>query len=213
MRIIDLTHTIEKDMPVFPGDAAPVFEKIGDLSKGDASTATQFQMTSHMGTHLDCNSHVFADGFYTDREDLEFFYGEGLVIDCQDYEEGTEIGLEILQKYDFCDKSFLLFYTGWSRYWGTDRYYGNYPLLSDNLLKHLANSNCLKGIGLDYISLDRIDSATLEKHNILLQSDKSLIENLNNLEQLIDVNFTFMALPLKFKNGDGSPVRAAAIVK
>jgi kynurenine formamidase len=39
-----------------------------------------------------------------------------------------------------------------------------------------------------------------------------LIENLTGLEQLIGKPFLFSCLPLKLDQGDGSPVRAVAIL-
>jgi kynurenine formamidase len=52
----------------------------------------------------------------------------------------------------------------------------------------------------------------LPVHHILLSHGLILIENLVNLESLPKQEFTFSCLPLKIKNGDGSPVRAVGIV-
>ncbi len=38
------------------------------------------------------------------------------------------------------------------------------------------------------------------------------IENLCNLEELIGKRFTFIALPLKIRDGTGSPTRAVAVL-
>ena len=38
-----------------------------------------------------------------------------------------------------------------------------------------------------------------------------LVENLNRLQDLPQSGFTFFALPLRIKDGDGSPVRAVAM--
>jgi arylformamidase len=60
MKIIDLSHTLENGMSVFPGAPEPIFEKIGSVGDGDSYTLIKFQMTTHTGTHVDCNSHTVA---------------------------------------------------------------------------------------------------------------------------------------------------------
>jgi kynurenine formamidase len=47
----------------------------------------------------------------------------------------------------------------------------------------------------------------------VLSNGLIIIENLTNLESLINKSFDFAVFPLKIKDGDGSPVRAAAISK
>ena len=49
-------------------------------------------------------------------------------------------------------------------------------------------------------------------HQIFLEHEKTVVENLTNLDKLLGKDFTFVALPLKIKGGDGSPVRAVALL-
>lgn len=51
-----------------------------------------------------------------------------------------------------------------------------------------------------------------EVHRTLLSAEVPIFENLINLEKLIGKDFTFIAFPLKIKNGSGSPVRAVALL-
>lgn len=69
-----------------------------------------------------------------------------------------------------------------------------------------------KGIGIDAISIDPIDSFELPMHRIVLGAGLVIVENLTNLEGLIGRTFRFAALPLKYENADGAPVRAVAFV-
>jgi kynurenine formamidase len=50
-------------------------------------------------------------------------------------------------------------------------------------------------------------------HTALLRNNVILIENLKNLDQLIGRHFLFSCLPLNIKSGDGSPVRAVAMLE
>ena len=70
-----------------------------------------------------------------------------------------------------------------------------------------------KGVGFDTISVDAIDSIELLNHHKLLSNNILIFENLTNLEEIKSNLFTFCALPLKFKNSDGAPIRAIAIIE
>ncbi len=104
-----------------------------------------------------------------------------------------------------------LLHTGWSQFWGTEDYFGNFPVLHPDAATYLSAFN-LKGIGSDTISFDPVDSVELPVHHILLSAGIILIENLVNLNKLPQHDFTFSCFPLNIKNGDGSPVRAVGIV-
>ncbi len=213
MNIVDLSHTLGNGMPVFPGDPAPRFLVQGDLRSGDAFTLTRFEMTTHTGTHVDCNTHVLSEGFRTDGGDLSRFMGRGAAIDCRMFGEGEKIPIGVFQNQDLSQKAFVLLCCGWDRYWGTERFFGDYPVLSEEAAKYLSKLDDLRGIGVEYASVDPLFDEALTLHRILLGGKgKCVIENLCNLDQLLGRDFLFSALPLKFKNGEGSPVRAVAIL-
>jgi arylformamidase len=213
MKVIDLSQTLENGMAVYPGAPAPSFEKVGDLNAGDVYSLTKIQMTTHVGTHLDCNSHVNKNGYFADNQDLSFFMGKGIAIDCSQYGEGDEIGLDVMKQYDLIDKEFVLFFTNWARFWGQENFWGNYPCLSDELVEFFANHKTVRGLGFEYAAIDSIADTALPKHKIFLGQEKCIIENLTNINTLLGKEFTFIALPLKLKNGDGSPVRPVAILQ
>lgn len=50
MKVIDLTHTISEDMPVFPGSETPKLTTKSTYEK-DGFKETLLQMYSHVGTH------------------------------------------------------------------------------------------------------------------------------------------------------------------
>jgi kynurenine formamidase len=212
MKIFDLTHTINNGMPAWPGEESPSVEKKYTHAR-EGFQVIKLQMLTHSGTHLDTPVHFFDNNQTTNVLPLENFYGKGLVIDCRNFGKHQEISgshfdshKEELKKSDF-----VLIWTGWDRFWGSDEYFDHFPVLSFVAAKVLASYN-IKGVGLDVGSIDKIDSKDYPNHNLILGNNIIIIENLTGLFQLENKPFYFSAFPLKIHEGDGSPVRAAGIV-
>ncbi|MGE7092515.1 cyclase family protein [Lysinibacillus sp. NPDC048646] len=211
MKIIDLTHTITERMTVFPGTDQPSLKIICN-HETDGFKETSLSMASHTGTHMDAPNHIFAHRTTLDLIPAEQFVGKGLVIDCSDLKDGQRITIDRINKVkDKADQAeFLLFYTGWDQYWGTEKYFGNYPYMTEEVADYLLQSK-KKGVGLDVISIDSMTSLKIHK-KVLADTDFVIIENLTGLGELGDELFTFCALPMKYENADGAPVRAIAIL-
>ena len=92
MRVIDLTHTIQEEMLVYPGTEQPTVREACSLA-GDGFRETRLEMFSHVGTHIDAPAHLFADGSSLDALPAEQFVGKALVIDCRGVAEGGSIGM------------------------------------------------------------------------------------------------------------------------
>ncbi len=130
----------------------------------------------------------------------------------RDLNEGEKITMDYILKYGEKAENadFLLFNTGWDKYWGTDKYFGDYPYITDEVLDYIINGN-YKGIGFDVIGLDPIADENLTLHKKLFKEcDIVNIENLKNLELCGEEIFKFSCCPLKIENSDGAPVRAIA---
>jgi len=213
MRIIDLTQLLTEDMPVFPGDEPPVFEKV-TTHEEDGYAMTQVTVWSHVGTHIDSPAHIIAGADTLDVLSIEQFVGKALIIDCYALGEGDAITMEYIDlvkdKADEAD--FLLFRTGWDIYWGTDEYYGEYPCIDDEVMQYLIDS-AKKGMGIDMISPDPIESEELPIHIGLLENGIVILENLTNLNLCGDGLFTLCALPLKYIDSDGAQARVIAILE
>ena len=212
MKVIDLTHTIKAGMPVFPGTEPPKLDAASTF-ENDGFRETLLTMYSHTGTHMDAPAHVREDGITLDKFGADKFVGKAIVVDCSDLSEGDTIDISYINKYKGIieDAEFVLFKTGWDRYWDTEKYYGNFPVISEEVADYLISSN-KKGIGLDVISIEDIESADLPMHHKVLKNNLVIIENLCNLDQIGSDLFTFCALPLKFINSDGASIRAVAIL-
>ena len=214
MRVIDLTHTICEDMPVFPGTEKPSLSPANSYET-DGFKETLLRMFSHTGTHIDPPAHLFPEGKTLDAFPAEQFVGKALVIDCRGFSEGESVGIEHLKGYGrlLDEAEFLLFNFGWDTMWGTDGYFSDYPCLDLEVIDFIIAGN-YKGIGFDVIGLDPISDVSLVRHNRLFAAKEIInIENLKDLHLCGDGLFTFCCLPLKTEKADGAPARAIAVIE
>lgn len=217
-KIIDLTHVISPDMPVYPGTEPPKLETPCTVEK-DGFYERKLTFFSHTGTHLDAPAHLLAYGPTLDMMPISKFVGPGAVIDLTaltvqdgDRPKGSNIEVTHLEPFEdlFKASDFVLLHSGWDQYWGQEYYFEGFPVLTVEAALWIRSFQ-LKGIGVDMISVDRTDTVDLVVHQILLERG-ILIENLTGLEQLPASGFTFCCFPLKLENADGSPVRAVAML-
>ena len=206
MKVYDLTHTIQNDMPVYPGTEQPKLTTACTI-EAVGYRETLLHMFSHTGTHMDAPAHMLLDGAALDSYPGEKFAGTAVVVDCRERES---ISLPLLQSYDLDGVDFVLFCTGWDKKWGSPDYYEGFPCLTADAAAYLATLP-LKGVGEDSISLDPCDSVDFPNHITLLRADFVNTKNLAGLDALIGRRFTFVTLPLKFENSDGCSCRAIAM--
>jgi arylformamidase len=210
MKIIDLSHFLETDMPVFPGAPAPEIKDVAAID-ADGYREKRIVLNSHTGTHVDAPAHIVAGAKTLDRMPIETFCGDAFLLNCSSSRRHIHLRDLLPHGETIRRHAFLLLHTGWSRYWGDARYFDAYPVLAPDAARWLAEAG-LRGVGMDTISPDPVDSKELPIHNIFLAAGMIIIENLTNLDALPDRAFLFSCFPLKIKNGDGSPVRAVAMV-
>lgn len=209
MKIIDLTHTIHEDIPVYPGLPAPELVVAASHEEyGFEERALNF--LSHTGTHLDTPRHILPEGKSLSELGADHFLGLCCVMDVRGKKVIEKADLEqYTDKLHQCDYAILR--TGWEEKWGDGEYFKDFPVLSEDAAKWLTGF-WLKGLGVDAISVDPVDSTTFDVHRILLGADMVIVENLTNLDKLPERGFLLNVLPLKLKDGDGSPIRAVGIV-
>ena len=211
MKTIDLTHLITETMPVYPGCEAPVLS-MGTTIADDGFRETLLHLYSHTGTHMDAPSHLLPNGVSLDDLPVDRFIGPGLVIDCSSLRAGERITMAHLSAYEAMlpMAEYVLFYTGWDRYWNSATYLDAFPVPELDVLQCLIQYN-IKGIGTDAISIDPIGD-DLPRHHVILEAGLVNVENLTHLHALCDQSFLFCAMPLHYQNADGAPVRAVGLI-
>lgn len=209
--IHDLTIALSPEVLPFPdsGDPPMTWKHLvnHDIYKCQVSL---FSMVTHYGTHVDAPLHYVKGGKTTAAIDLSKYCGRAVCIEVPDFPEDGVFDLApVLKKNSALIEpgDILLLYTGWENRHGTPEYF-KFPDFHDNTGKVMEEYH-LTGIGFDLPSIDRSGAA----HQSVLSRDMSIIESLINLKPLIGKHFYFSAVPLKFSDGDGSPVRAYAVTE
>ena len=131
MHAVDLTHVIEEQMPVYPGTEGPKLVPANSYAES-GFRETCLTMYSHTGTHMDAPAHLYPTGKTLDVLPITQFSGTAVVIHCSELQAGERIAMHHLRKqWEAAERAeFILFHTGWSRYWGQAAYYGDYPYIT-----------------------------------------------------------------------------------
>lgn len=135
MKVIDLTHTISEDMPVFPGSETPKLTTKSTYEK-DGFKETLLQMYSLVGTNMDPPAHIFTNRKILDQFSPEQFIGKALVVDCRDLKEGQVIAMDKINIDKAKLADFLLFNLGWDKHFKDETYFNDFPYNSRKLQRH-----------------------------------------------------------------------------
>lgn len=214
LRIIDLTQVIEHEMSIFPIDPQPVIFPWTTIEVHGFATNALF-MVEHTGTHVDAPSHFIKHARSIDAVDLETFQGSAVVLDLANFGENAMIKAVDIKKAEekngIGKGDIVLIRTDWDKFWRKDIYLKSNPGLSADAAQYLKKKQ-VKLVGIDTPNIDHPTASKFPVHNILLAKNIPIIENLTNLGSIEKSRFEFIAMPLKIKQGTGSPVRAIAVV-
>lgn len=226
----DLTHPLDDDVTVYPGDPAVEYAPV-ETHESDGYRVTEVRLGSHAGTHLDAPSHTEPDGRNLDEFDVERFAFNARLVDCSEKGPRETISADDLlaemeaetegagetETESESDTDLLVIRTGWADRWGTDRYY-DHPYLSAAAAEACAERGW--SVGVDALSVDPSPSrsgragddepAGVPAHHALLGSERFILENLTALGGLPE-RFELRAYPLPLAEADGAPVRAVAV--
>ena len=201
-QLYDLSYPFWVQMPVYPGDEPVVLRQKRSAAQ-DGYNAYSLQTGLHAGTHVDAPLHFLEGGQRVSDLALDRFIGNGCLLDVRGQDTigcGPEFA-ELIMPDDV-----VLLWTGHSAYWGTEEYYTQHPVISDELADWLI----ARGIKLLGMDLPSPDGPPFAIHRKLLGAGIPLIENLTNLEQLSTLkSFEVMAFPLSIP-AEGCPVRVVA---
>lgn len=227
-KIVDLSPLIENGMPKWPTHPQIVVDPTITHAH-DGYYCQSLVMGEHTGAHVDCPAHIIADmmDHTVDTYPANMIFGPAIKYEMYrlEAEPGDRITKEQILKLEremgdqAGEGDIVLMDFGWQKYWKTDaswKYYAkNEPGLSEEACQLFADRG-VKAVGSDTVACDTpvIDGEELHSfghRNSWLPNEIFIMEMLMNLSEL-PVRSYFMALPLKLKNGSGSPIRPIAVI-
>lgn len=213
-RFIDLSHAIGDGSPSFPGDPACVIERHAAMP-GAPCNVLKLTMSSHQGTHLDAPYHFYPTGRAVDEIRLDRFFGPAVLVDLAPgaaLPPKTSLTVDHFVPHEglFTPGARVLYRTGWDRQVGRPEFFTDFPSLTVEAARWIAERR------IDLLGMDTPTPSVdfLECHLALLAPGLEIVivESLAGLDRL-PRRFTLAAFPLKLRRGDGSPVRAVAMVE
>ena len=210
MKIFDLTGTLSKGMWDYGEPFVPYGMKRISSVEEDGYIASEILFTTHTGTHIDCARHFGEERRSITEIPLDLFMGKAKLVDVEKLCKAKEPitvehlragGAEKLEKEDIC-----IVRTGWSKHWAEAFYVNSYPYMSVNAVEYLRDKG-IKFMGCDIPIVG--DPHSTDADMVLCEAGIPSAYGLVNLD-ILPEEFNFAALPLKIKDGDGSPVRAVA---
>jgi len=198
--LIDISPTISPRLAVFPGDTPFSREVLMSFEQKHHLTLSSITTTVHLGAHTDAPIHYSADGQDMAERELDYYIGQCQVITV-DRRAGVitkeSLSTQITQQR-------VLFRTlsfPDPNHWNDD-----FCSVSSELIEELAKTG-VKLIGIDTPSIDHATSKELAAHQAIARNDMAILEGIV-LDHVSDGIYELIALPLKIKGADASPVRA-----
>jgi arylformamidase len=201
MKIYDVTVPLSKELVVYPGDPHVKINRRTKVNEEDAKyNLSRYSFGSHSGTHVDAPFHLIEGGGTVDKLPLELLIGRARVVEVT----APCIDETVLEEFDFTVDARVLFKTRNSYLWSQKSFVKDYVYITPGAARSLINDG-IKVVGIDYLSVEKFD-AEPETHMALLKAGTVIIEGLD-LRDVEPGDYELICLPLKIKDGDGSPAR------
>lgn len=229
--LIDLSQEIYEGMPVFGMHQHTFFmlnqdhetnmKQTGSKTLGFA--ARNMLISEHGPTHSDAVWEYNPEGPTIDNMDMKLFWGSAICVDLThirypDYIEVKDLEEAVAKSgQEVLPGDIFLMYTGhWNRTYAVgdiEGYKNYYTGLSYDAAEWLAKKGVVN-IGVDSSAIDQTpDDLDFSGHWVCGKYGMTNTENLCNLDKVVNKRFFYMGLPLKIRDGSGSPVRAIALIE
>ena len=201
---IDVSVPLKSGMVHWPDNPPVRIERMLDMDRGDVANVSTITFGSHTGTHMDAPIHFLRDGEGMDRMPLGATMGRARVIEIQD---PSSVKPGELEAHKVGRGERVVFKTKNStRRWWEEDFIEDFVYVSQEAGRYLADRG-VRTVGVDYISVGGFHEDGPETHQALLGAGIWIIEGLD-LTGIEPGEYDLICLPIKVKDGDGSPARA-----
>ena len=225
MKIVDLSRELYHRTPSYPGHSAIIHgvwktheESFADGGNVHGLASMYFSMPDHGGTHIDAPLHFDRRGKGIDEYPLEKCIVPGICIDLRHIAPRAEIAPADLEAairktgHPVPKGGTVLLCTGHH-----ERTFPRKEYATENSGVNVAATKWLAEHGVVHFGIDSMRPGPEGKENLLVHKacfelGITHIESLCNLESLLGAgSFTFIGLPMKWRGGTASPIRAVAV--
>lgn len=198
MSWLDATFPLDESTPPYPGDPGLSVQTLMDYERGDGLRLSAISLSAHLGTHVDAPLHFVRAGKSIDQIPLEIFIGPARVV-----EVFTSNGIDAEQLARHLPQSCkrLLLKTS-----ARPQLLPRPTAWLEPQAAQLLVERGVRLFGIDSPSVDSRDSEYARAHQILLEKEIVIIENLA-LQAVSAGAVEMICLPLKLAGLEGAPAR------
>lgn len=182
------------------------------------------EIFNHGGAHLDAPNHTEEGAKSIEDWNLMKLIGPVKILDATAYPNNTQIPIEAVKEMDLKKEDIFMLHVNYIPP-ESDIELPAYPFLSAEACEYLA-SIPVKAVATDALSIESFNGFSegvaegltgyknlAPNHHAFLTREIPLFESLEDISPLLEEeNVIFVGFPLKFQNGNGSPIRAVAFV-
>lgn len=209
-KFVDLSWDLTEQTPIYPGDPEPKITVATTLEK-EGYNLSGVYVGTQTGTHVDAPYHFSNEGDTIDEMELDFFFGEAVVIRVTDKKAREEITMEDVMPHDgkIKEGTIVLFNTNWYKKVGTEEFF-EHPYVSGEVAEYLVKKG-VRFLCIDTINADQTGGTEFPVHALFSEKRLMIGENMAYFDHIDFENVVVAAFPLKIVGTDGSPVRAVAM--
>jgi len=221
-KIIDLTHTVSAEVPTWDNDHSfqlSVETDYKDCTPPYLFRGQKIKCNPSVGTHMDAPAHCIPGGKTIDMLSMENLVTDCVVIDVSHEADQNYVAMPaVIEKFEkeygkIKPNTFVIFYTGWDKYWNEPEKYRNsykFPSVHESTAQLLLERD-IAGLGIDTLAADT-GTDGFKVHNTILGAGKYLVENIANSKKLPPIGAKIFVLPMKIKDATEAPIRLIALI-
>lgn len=204
-KIYDLSVSIYPGMLKWIDDQDVELTQETAIRNGDAYNFSRLTCSTHIGTHIDAPYHFTTDGKTVDQLNLYDLIGEALVVQI----DTDTITADELRDVDLKKYKRILFKTRNSELLKSEEFNREYVSLDFSAAELLVKNN-VRVVGIDYLSIEELETEEHPVHKLLTENEVIIIETID-LSEVEPGAYFMVALPLKLKGCDGAPARVVLV--